>query len=85
MSPVCYLRDLLSCCSPVNLLFLNLAVSDLLTALFGTCLEFAWTVMRKRHEPNTLACDLFGFFTFFGGKTAGTALPCIRSVRGPNN
>lgn len=54
--------------SPINLLFVNLAISDLLVGLFGSFTQFLTTTMRVEAIPDTALCNGYGFSVFLAGK-----------------
>ena len=53
--------------SPMNLLFVNLAMSDFVVAFFGAMFQFALTCTKKYLSPGMALCDFYGFITFIGG------------------
>lgn len=55
--------------SPMNLLFINLAVSDFTVSFFGAMFQFGLTCTRRWMSPGMYICDWYGFITFLGGKT----------------
>ena len=59
-------------CSPMNLLFVNLAIGDLIVTVFGTWFEFFQTVTHQKQEAGSFQCDFYGFATFAGGKYSTT-------------
>ncbi len=54
--------------TPLNMMCINLCVSDLVVAVFGTFFKFAFTVMDKPLSANTHLCNWYGFATYIGGK-----------------
>ena len=54
--------------TPLNMMCINLCVSDLVVAVFGTFCKFVFTVMDKPLQADTHLCNWYGFSTYIGGK-----------------
>ena len=52
----------------MNLMFINLAASDLTETLLGTWIEFFLYLTHQKQKAGSFVCDFYGFGTFASGK-----------------
>ena len=53
--------------TPMNLLFVNLTVGDLIVSVFGTLVSAFYTISNTVMQQGV--CEWYGFITFLGGKS----------------